>query len=57
MEEVGPKEPSVEEINEQPMLVPDTMELSDSTEEAIISMHALSGISTPQTLKLKGYIK
>ena len=26
-------------------------------EEPLISLHALSGISTPQTLKLVGYIK
>jgi hypothetical protein len=26
-------------------------------EEPIISLHALSGISSPQTLKIKGYIK
>jgi hypothetical protein len=27
------------------------------TEEPVISLHALSGISAPQTLKIKGYIK
>lgn len=57
MEVVGPKEPLVEDINEQPMPVPDMVELATSTEEAIISLHALSGVSTPQTLKIKGYIK
>ena len=57
MEEVGPKEPLVEDINEQLVPVLDTVELSASTEEAIIKLHALSGVSTPQTLKIKGYIK
>ena len=33
------------------------MELSTSTKETIISLHALSSVSTPQTLKIKGYIK
>ena len=33
------------------------VELASSTEEAISSLHALSGVSTPQTLKIKGYIK
>ena len=54
MEEVGPEEPSVEEINEQPLPVLDTVELATSTKEAIISLHALSGVSTPHTLKMKG---
>ena len=57
MEEVGPKEPSMEDISEQPMPVPDMVELATSTKEALISLHALSGVSTPQTLKIKGCIK
>ena len=57
MEEVGLEEPLVEEINEHPMLVPDMVNLATSTEEAIISLHALSGVSTPQTPKIKVYIK
>ena len=51
------EEPSMEEINEQPLPVPATVELATSTKEAIISLHALSSVSTPQTLKIKGYIK
>ena len=47
----------MEDINEQLVPVPDTVELATSTEEAIISLHAFSGVSTPQTLKIKGYIK
>ena len=39
MEEVGPEEPLVEEINEQPFLVPNMVELDTSTKEAIISLH------------------
>jgi hypothetical protein len=54
---VGLEEPSVEDINEQLMSVLDTVELVISTKEAIISLHALLGVSTPQTLKIKGYIK
>lgn len=50
MDEVGPEEPLVEEINEQPLPVADTVELAAFTEEAIISLHALSGVSTPQSL-------
>jgi hypothetical protein len=57
MEEVGPEEPSVEDIDEQPVPILDKVKLSTSTEEAIISLHALSSVSTPQTLKIKGYIK
>ena len=57
MEEVGPKQPSVEDVNEQPVLVSNMVELATSTEEAIIFLHALSGVSTPQTLKIKSYIK
>ena len=55
MEEVGPEEPSMEDINEQAMPIPNMSELAASTEEAIISLHALSGVSNPQTLKIKGY--
>ena len=40
MEEVGPEEPSVEDINEQSVPVLDMVELFSSTEEAIISLHA-----------------
>ena len=47
MEEVGLEEPSVEDINEKPVLVLDMVELFASTKEAIISLHALSGVSTP----------
>ena len=57
MEDLGPKEPSEEETNEQTLPVPDTVEPASSTEESIISLHALSGVSTPQSLKIKGYIK
>ena len=57
IEEMGLEEPSREEINGQPLLVPNTVELAASTEEAIISLHALSGVSTPQNLKIKGYNK
>jgi len=57
MEEVGPKEPLVEDINEQHVPILDTVELVTSTKEAIIFLHALSGVSTPQILKIKGYIK
>ena len=35
----------------------DTVELVVSVGEAIISLHALSSFSAPQTLKTKGYIK
>ena len=51
MEDVGPEEPSTKDINEQTLLVPDTIEPPTSIEEAIISLHALSSVSTPQTLK------
>ena len=37
----------MEEINEPPLLVPDMVELVASIEEAIISLHDLSGVSTP----------
>ena len=37
--------------------MPDMVELSTSTKEAIIFVHALLGVSTSQTLKIKGYIK
>ena len=47
MEELGPEEPSLEEINEQPFPVPETVELSASTKDAIISHHALLGVSNP----------
>ena len=57
MKEVGPEEPSVDEINEQTLLVPDIVEPAASIEESIISLHALLGVSTAQTLKIKGYIK
>ena len=56
-EEVGQEEPSVEDITKQPALVPDMVEPAASTEEATISLHGLSGVSTPHTLKIKGYIK
>ena len=39
------------------MLVNDTMDHEVYLKEVIISLHALSGISAPQTLKMKGYIK
>ena len=51
---MGLEEPSMVEIDEPHLLVPDTVELVASTEEAIISLHALSGAPTPQTLKIKG---
>ena len=47
IEYVDPYEPSVEDNNEQPVPVPDTVELVASIEEAIISPHALSSVSTP----------
>ncbi|CAF4283327.1 unnamed protein product [Adineta steineri] len=47
IEEMGLEEPCIEEINEQPFPVPDTVELAASIEEAIISLHALSCVSTP----------
>ena len=47
----------MEEINEQPVPIFDMVEIFASTEEAIISLHALFGVSTPQTLKINGYIK
>jgi hypothetical protein len=56
MEEVGLEQPSVEEINEKIVPALDMVELFSSTGEAIISLHALLGVSTPQTLKIKGYI-
>ena len=54
MEEVGLEEHSVEDINEQPVSVVNMVELSASNEKAIISLHALSGVSIPVTLKIKG---
>ena len=57
MDEVGTKEPSMEEISEQPLLVPDTVELVASTKETIIFLHSLSSVSTPQTFKINYYIK
>ena len=57
IEEIGLEEHSMEEINEQPLPIPDMVELYISTKEYIISLHALSRASTPQTLKIKGYIK
>ena len=47
----------MEEINQKPLPVLDIVEPAISTKEAIISLHALSGVSTPQTLKIKNYIK
>jgi hypothetical protein len=44
----------VEDTNSQTQV---DIEPPFSHEEPFISMHALSGISTPQTLKLMGYIK
>lgn len=57
MKEVGLEEPSMEEINKQPLPLPDIVEPSTPIEKSIISLHALLGVSTPQTLKIKGYIK
>ena len=57
MEDLGLEEPSKEEPNEQTFLVQDTVEPSSFTMEAVISLHALSGVFTPQNLKIKGYIK
>ena len=47
IEAMGIEKPSMEEINEQPFPVPDMVELATSIEEAIISLHALSCVSTP----------
>ena len=57
MEEVGLEEPLMEDINEQSIPVLDTMELDTSSEKSIISLHTISGVSTPETIKIKGYIK
>ena len=38
-------------------LIQDDVETIVHQEEPIISLHSLSGISSPQTLKLQGYIK
>lgn len=49
--------PEVEMVSHTPP-VQEAMELEIPQEEAtIISLHALLGISSPQTLKLQGYIK
>lgn len=37
--------------------IQDKVETIDHQEEPTISLHALSGISSPKTLKLKGYVK
>lgn len=57
MEDLVLEEPSKEETHEQPFLVHDMVKHATSTKEAIISLHVLLGGSTPQTLKIKGYIK
>ena len=54
---MGLEEPSIEEINEQTFPVPNIVEPTTYTKESITSLHALSGVSTPQTLKIKCYIK
>ena len=42
---------------EKPLQLPNTVEPTTSLDEAIISRHASSGISTLQTPKIMGYIK
>ena len=54
---MGPEEPLLEDITEQPTLVLEMVELAASTKESIISLHSLSGVSTAQTLKINSYIK
>lgn len=54
---VSPKEPSEDEETKKTSLFSDIVEPTTSPNESIISLHSLSGISTPQTLKIKGYIK
>jgi hypothetical protein len=56
VDEVSPKEISEEESEQTPP-IPDIVDPANSQEEAIISLHAISGIQTLQTLKIKGYIK
>lgn len=57
VEDLDQEDPSKAEATENPSLELDTVEPTTSPNEAIISLHALSGISTPKTLKIKGYIK
>ena len=57
IEDLDQEEPSEEETNEKPLLLPDTIEPVASNEEAIISRDALSSVSTMQIFKIKGYIK
>ena len=51
--EVIIKEPSDDVENDQTYPILDTVETTTCPDEAIISLHSLSGISTPQTLKIK----
>ena len=57
VDEVIPEEPLEEEESEHTPPIPNTVDPTNSQEEAIISFHSLSGISIPLTLKIKGYIK
>jgi hypothetical protein len=53
-----PKEHVTVPIVEEPSLPDATLEPVDAPKvEPLISLHALTGFSTPQTLKLIGYIK
>jgi len=54
------KEPIIEEPEEETPEVNSTSEAEQpemQQEEPLISLHALSGMSSPQTLKIQGYIK
>ena len=54
VEDLSQEDPSKEEAMEQPSPVPNTVELTVSPEEAILSLHALSSSSTPQNFKNQG---
>ena len=53
----GLEQPKQEETNQKKIPVLETIKPITSIEDAIISLHALSGVSIPQILKIKGYVK
>lgn len=57
VEDLSLEEPFREDDTKKIFPILKEIELVISIEESIISLHALSGISAPQMLKIKGYIK
>ena len=57
VEDLSPEAPSEDDDTKHISPVPNSIELTTSPNEVIISLHALLSILAPQTLKIKGYIK